>query len=38
MTASCPFAPAARYGRPEDLKRFVDAAHARGLAVFLDVV
>ena len=33
-----PFAPAARYGRPDDLKRFVDAAHARGLAVFLDVV
>jgi maltooligosyltrehalose trehalohydrolase len=33
-----PFAPAARYGRPEDLKAFVAAAHARGLAVFLDVV
>jgi malto-oligosyltrehalose trehalohydrolase len=32
------FAPDARYGRPEDLKRLVDAAHARGIAVFLDVV
>ena len=33
-----PYAPAARYGRPEDLAAFIDAAHARGLAVFLDVV
>ncbi|MGD8374912.1 MAG: malto-oligosyltrehalose trehalohydrolase [Acidobacteriota bacterium] len=33
-----PFAPAAPYGRPEDLKRLVCAAHQRGLAVFLDVV
>jgi maltooligosyltrehalose trehalohydrolase len=33
-----PFAPDSRYGRPEDLKRFVQACHARGLAVFLDVV
>ncbi|MBX6392765.1 MAG: malto-oligosyltrehalose trehalohydrolase [Burkholderiales bacterium] len=32
------FAPNANYGRPEDLKRFIDAAHARGLMVFLDVV
>jgi malto-oligosyltrehalose trehalohydrolase len=32
------FAPDASYGRPEDLKAFVDAAHARGLMVFLDVV
>ena len=32
------FAPEASYGRPEDLKALVDAAHARGLAVFLDVV
>jgi maltooligosyltrehalose trehalohydrolase len=33
-----PFAPEHGYGRPEDLKRFVQAAHARGLMVLLDVV
>jgi maltooligosyltrehalose trehalohydrolase len=33
-----PFAPEASYGRPEDLKRLVEAAHAAGLMVFLDVV
>jgi malto-oligosyltrehalose trehalohydrolase len=33
-----PFAPHAGYGAPEDLKRFVDAAHERGLMVLLDVV
>ncbi|MBN1238990.1 MAG: malto-oligosyltrehalose trehalohydrolase [Gammaproteobacteria bacterium] len=33
-----PFAPKAAYGRPEDLKRLVQAAHRRGLMVFLDVV
>ncbi|HEX7238609.1 MAG TPA: malto-oligosyltrehalose trehalohydrolase, partial [Gammaproteobacteria bacterium] len=33
-----PFAPHAPYGRPDDLKRFIDAAHERGLMVFLDVV
>jgi maltooligosyltrehalose trehalohydrolase len=32
------FAPYAGYGRPEDLKRLVAAAHAKGLAVLLDVV
>jgi len=32
------FAPDATYGRPEDLKALVDAAHARGMMVFLDVV
>ncbi len=33
-----PYAPDASYGRPEDLKAFVDAAHAAGLMVILDVV
>jgi maltooligosyltrehalose trehalohydrolase len=33
-----PFAPHACYGRPEDLKRLVEAAHARHLMVLLDVV
>jgi len=33
-----PYAPAERYGRPEDLVRFIAEAHRRGLAVFLDVV
>ena len=33
-----PYAPADRYGRPEDLVRFITEAHRRGLAVFLDVV
>lgn len=32
------FAPYHRYGDPEALKRFVDAAHSRGMAVILDVV
>jgi len=32
------YAPDASYGRPEDLQRLVDAAHARGIAVLLDVV
>jgi maltooligosyltrehalose trehalohydrolase len=32
------YAPHAAYGRPEDLKRFVQAAHERNLMVLLDVV
>lgn len=32
------FAPQSTYGGPEGLKRLVDACHARGLAVILDVV
>jgi maltooligosyltrehalose trehalohydrolase len=32
------FAPAACYGSPNDLKAFIDAAHALELMVFLDVV
>jgi len=33
-----PFAPDSSYGRPGDLKALVNAAHALGLMVFLDVV
>ncbi|MFO8064692.1 MAG: malto-oligosyltrehalose trehalohydrolase [Spirochaetota bacterium] len=32
------YAPHEAYGGPEAVKRFVDAAHGRGLAVLLDVV
>ena len=32
------FAPDAAYGRPDDLKALIDAAHVRGMMVFLDVV
>ncbi|HLJ71296.1 MAG TPA: malto-oligosyltrehalose trehalohydrolase [Roseiarcus sp.] len=32
------YAPDSSYGRPEDFKSFVEAAHARGVAVLLDVV
>ena len=33
-----PYAPQHSYGGPEGLKRLVDACHAHGLALFLDVV
>ncbi|MFO7593621.1 MAG: malto-oligosyltrehalose trehalohydrolase [Pseudomonadota bacterium] len=33
-----PFAPDAVYGRPDDLKHLIRAAHESGLMVFLDVV
>ena len=33
-----PFAPDASYGRPDQLKALIDAAHALGLMVYLDVV
>jgi maltooligosyltrehalose trehalohydrolase len=33
-----PFAPHAAYGTPDDMKRFVEAAHERRLMVLLDVV
>jgi len=36
--AVLPFAIRASYGRPDDLKAFVQAAHRLGLMVFLDVV
>lgn len=35
---SFPFAPETAYGTPEEMKNFVDEAHARGLAVLIDVV
>jgi len=33
-----PYAPDSTYGQPEDLKRLVQSAHAKGLMIFLDVV
>jgi maltooligosyltrehalose trehalohydrolase len=33
-----PFAPAAAYGTPDDLKALIDVAHGHGLMMFLDVV
>ena len=32
------FAPAHIYGSPDDFRRFIDAAHANGIGVILDVV
>jgi len=32
------YAPSRRYGRPDELKALVDACHAHGVAVLLDVV
>jgi len=34
----CWFAPSHLYGRPDDLRRFIDLAHAHGIGVVLDVV
>lgn len=33
-----PFSPASPYGRPAELKSFIDKAHSKSLMVFLDVV
>jgi malto-oligosyltrehalose trehalohydrolase len=33
-----PYAPDSTYGRPEDFKALIEAAHARGIAILLDVV
>jgi malto-oligosyltrehalose trehalohydrolase len=33
-----PYAPDSSYGRPEDFKALIEAAHARGIMVILDVV
>ena len=33
-----PYAPTHNYGTPDELKGFIAAAHARGFAVYLDVV
>ncbi|MBI4423681.1 MAG: malto-oligosyltrehalose trehalohydrolase [Elusimicrobia bacterium] len=35
---ACWFAPCRLYGRPDELRRFVDRAHQAGLGVILDVV
>jgi 1,4-alpha-glucan branching enzyme len=32
------FAPSSRFGTPEELKQLVDAAHTRGIRVFMDMV
>lgn len=33
-----PYAPDSRYGSPQDLRRMIDAAHALGIAIMIDVV
>ncbi|WP_342375356.1 alpha-amylase family glycosyl hydrolase [Myxococcus stipitatus] len=33
-----PFAPESAYGHPNDMKRFIDEAHYRGIGVIVDVV
>lgn len=33
-----PYAPHSAYGTPDDMRRFVDAAHGKGIGVILDVV
>ncbi len=33
-----PYAPDSAYGRPEELKRLIDTAHAKGLMVLIDCV
>ncbi len=35
---SFPFAAESSYGSPDDVKRFVDAAHSRGMGVIVDIV
>ena len=32
------FAPSSRFGTPEELKALIDAAHAKGVAVIMDIV
>jgi malto-oligosyltrehalose trehalohydrolase len=36
--ATLPYAPDAAYGRPDELRELVDAAHQRGMMVVLDVI
>lgn len=33
-----PYAPAGLYGRPDDIRQFIDRAHSLGIGVILDVV